>query len=153
MKMAVIAAVVGLVTCGYVFAADVSAPAAEPAQGVTGKILKMEGNFMPSIGQRANGGQVLPISVPVHVFKGKLKSFEKPDPKHPQLVATVRSDKDGVYRVALEPGEYTIVAEINGRLYLNSYVDFEGGMGWSTVIVAAGKWTTFDIKDSSAAVF
>jgi hypothetical protein len=134
------------------FADDASKAAAEPAQGVSGKVIKMTGNFMPGPGPRPGGTQA-PLSVPVHVFKGKVAPFLKPDPKHPQLVKIVNSDRDGTYRVALEPGEYTLVAEIEAKLYLNSFTDSAGKMVWSTITVAAGKWATWDIKDSSGAAF
>jgi hypothetical protein len=134
------------------FAEGTPKAAAEPAQGVSGKVIKMTGNFMPGPGPRPGGTQA-PLSVPVHVFKGKVAPFQKPDPRHPQLVKIVNSDKDGAYRVALEPGEYTLVAEIEGKLYLNSFTDGAGKMVWSTVAVTAGKWAIWDIKDSSGAAF
>ncbi len=121
----------------------------ENAQGVKGKAVKLTGNFMPGIGGPP-GGRRTPMSVPVWVFKGKVKPFRKPDRKHPALVKVVRSGKDGTYRAALPPGEYTIVSKTGGRLYLNSY----DGVGyWSTVMIEKGRWTEFDIKDSSGATF
>ncbi len=121
----------------------------ENAQGVKGKAVKLTGNFMPGIGGPP-GGRRTPMSVPVWVFKGKVKPFKKPDRKHPALVKVVRSGKDGTYRVALPPGEYTIVSEIGGRLYLNSY----DGVGfWSTEMVEKSRWTEFDLVDSSEAVY
>jgi inhibitor of cysteine peptidase len=120
----------------------------EPKQGVTGKVIKMKGDFMPGPGPAR--GTRTPLSVPVWVFKGKVKTHEKPDPQHPSLVTTVKSDKDGVYRVSLPPGVYTVVAEINGKLYLNS---FDGDGNWGSIKVEADAWTTFDIKDTSEAAF
>jgi hypothetical protein len=149
----VVAAAVGLLIGGLGFATDQKQPANEPAQGISGKVIKMTGDFMPSIGPRKNGGRTSPLLVPVHIFKGKLKPFEKPNPNHPQLAMIVNSDKDGSFRAALEPGEYTVVAEINGKLYLNCFTDNAGGMAWCTVTVEAGSWATTAIKDSSQATF
>ena len=127
------------------------APPATATQGITGKVVKLKGDFMPTVGEGKRPGiSVTPLAVPVHVFSGKLKPFEKPDPEHPALVQTVQAGKDGVYKVALPPGEYTVVAEINGKLYLNS---FGGDGSWSTVEVKQDKWTTHDIEDTSEATF
>ena len=122
--------------------------AAEPApkaeQGVTGNVLKLSGNFQPQAvfeGEApppARGGKEF-LRVPVHVFKGSIEPFAKPNPKHPQLVTIAKPDKAGVYRVPLEPGEYTVVAEIDGKLYLN-LMTFDAATkkaAWATVLVKA----------------
>jgi len=130
----------------------VSAPPADGAagpQGIRGQVLKLTGNHMPGPGPRV-GGATKPLSVPVHVFKGKVKRVATPNPKHPQLLKTVRSDAKGNYAVALEPGTYTVVAEIEGKLYLNS---FAGDGSWSTVTVKKDTWATWAIRDTSGAAF
>ena len=119
-------------------------------QGVIGKVVKLKGNFMPTIGLGGGNRQIIPLSVPIWVFKGKVKPFSRPNRNHPALVKIVRSDKNGLFRIVLPPGRYTIVAQIKGRLYLNSY-DGEGF--WTSVIVKKGRWTTFNIKDTSEAVY
>ncbi len=129
-------------------AADSNNAATKP-QGIRGKVFKLTGNHMPGPGPRA-GGATQPLSVPVHVFKGKIKPFARPNPKHPQLVKTVRSDAKGNYAVALEPGTYTVVAEIDGKLYLNH---FSGDGSWSTVMVKKDTWATWVIRDTSGAAF
>lgn len=134
-----------------VAAADNSAEQAK--QGVSGKIVALKGNFMPGPGP-VRGAQE-PLSVPVHVFRGKVEVTDKPDPKHPALVKTVKADEKGEYRVALEPGDYTVVAEIDGKLYLN-VMEFDSATGkavWPTVKVQPGKWTPWTIKDTSGAAF
>jgi hypothetical protein len=126
------------------------APSTSPAakQGVRGKVVKKTGNFMP--GPRPAGGQTTPLSVPVHVFRGKLKPLAAPDPRHPNLVTVVKSGNDGSFEIPLEPGEYTIVAEIGGKLYLNS---FDGDGSWTTVTVKPGAFTDWNIDDTSEAAF
>ena len=137
-----------------VFAMSIHADAAEP-QGVEGNVIKLKGNFepgyvMPGSGVEPNKNSETPLAVPVHVFKGKLKALKKPDPKHPQLVKIVQADRKGRYKLPLPPGEYTVVAEIDGRLYLNR---LDGHRNWDTVKVTAGKWAVWDIEDSSDASF
>jgi len=129
------------------------------AQGVWGTVKRLTGNHMPSMGPGfvgpgggGRGGTEL-LSVTVHIFKGSVPVFSKPNRKHKAFLKTVQSDKKGRYVAGLKPGIYTIVAEIDGKLYLNS---FSGGRphSWSTVEVKAGKWTTrWDITDSSGAAF
>jgi inhibitor of cysteine peptidase len=133
------------------FSATFEVRPAKADQGVTGRVLKLTGNHMPTVGIGVGRrGKTEPLSVPVHVFKGALKPLAKPDPKHPALVKTVRSGKDGRYRVPLDPGEYTVVAEIKGKLYLNL---LRGDGTWATVTVRKGTWTTWDIRDTSEAAF
>jgi len=123
----------------------------EDAQGVRGVVVKLTGNHMPRVGPaRPGGGASRPLSVPVHVFKGALKPLARPNPKHPALVKTVRSDKQGNYRASLPPGVYTVVAEIKGKLYLNV---LRSDGNWATVTVHPGRWTTWAIRDTSEAAF
>ena len=117
-------------------------------QGVRGKVLKKKGNFMP--GPDAPKGQTTPLSVPVHVFRGKLKPIETPNPKHPSLITTVKSGSDGSFAIGLAPGEYTVVAEIDGKLYLNL---FDGDGNWLTVTVKEGAFAEWTIEDTSEAAF
>jgi hypothetical protein len=132
-------------------------PAVAAGQGVTGKVLKFKGNMMPGptepgvAAPPARAGA--PLAVPVHIFKGKVVPFAKPDPKHPALVQIVQAGKDGVYKLALPPGEYTAVAEIKGQMYLNLQISAEGTTYWYPVEVSAGRWTTFNIEETSEASF
>lgn len=118
------------------------------SQGITGLVMKLTGNHMPGPGARPGAQQA--ISVPIHVFKGKVKPFDAPDARHSQLVTIDHCQRDGIYKVGLRPGEYTVVAEIAGKLYLNS---FDGDGNWSTVTVKKDEWTDWRIVDSSEAVF
>ncbi len=137
-------------------------PAAKPdpkePQGVSGRVEALKGNFMPSPsigGPAPNRGRGLPLAVPVHVFKGPVEPFDRLGPDRPKPLRTVQSNEKGVYRVALEPGEYTLVAEIKGRLYLNSF-QFDAKTrksSWTTVLVPKGKWVTWNIQDTSEAAF
>jgi hypothetical protein len=128
--------------------------AKEPEQGVTGVVVALKGNFMPGIGGRP-GGSRTPLAVPLHVFRGKLGPFEKLDAKHPAPLKTVRASAKGEYRVALAPGEYTVVAEIGGKLYLNlQQMDQKTRKAvWASIVVSTGNWLTWNIEDTSQAAF
>ena len=114
---------------------------------------------MPKI----NGFEMLELldEVPVIIFKGKVYAKnhnELPNidaKKHKQFLKKVHADKNGFYVVDLEPGEYTIVAEIEGKLYLNSFQggNKEKGTCWSTVTVEPDGWVVWNIKDTSDAAF
>ena len=120
-------------------------------QGITGKVVKITGNLMPGPGP--TGSAKTPLAVPVHIFKGKVRVFKKPDPEHPQLVKTLQAGKDGSFWTGLPPGEYTVVAEINGELYLNVQ-SFDGKHAlWATVEVKEGVWATTLIEDTRGAAF
>jgi len=122
-------------------------PDATP-QGVRGRVLKLTGNFMPGPGPR--GGNMQPLAVPVHIFKGALKPFAGPAKESPAFLATTQADAQGQYTVALPPGEYTVIAEIDGKLYLNIQ---QGDGSWATVHVKPDQWLTWDIRDTSGAAF
>ncbi len=139
--------------------------AAEPGeQGVTGQVIRLTGNFQPMLeppdeleppfGKPPRGKRQV-LKAPVHIFKGKMKALMTPDHKHPQLVTVVKPDEKGVFRAPLPPGEYTVVAEIDGRLYLNLYNhDIKTKQTfWGTVQVKPKQWTTVTIEDTSQAAF
>ena len=126
--------------------APAPAPSAAAAEGIRGKVVKLVGDFTmdPPTGQR------VPEVVPVHVFKGRVQPFEKPDPKHPALVRILTPDKDGRFEIALPPGEYTLVLDLKDRLYLNNWMD-DGS--WAIVVVNKGAWTAYTIEDVLEATF
>lgn len=133
------------------------AQATDAPQGIEGVVVALEGNFMPGpvVPGQQPGGVKKPLSVPVHVFRGKIEVRERPDPKHSALVTIVKSDAQGAFRVPLSPGEYTVVAEIEGKLYLNIF-EFDAAERkrvWPTVKVEPKKWSRWIIQDTSKAAF
>ena len=139
--------------CGRNVDVDVAEPEPLP-QGIVGTVTKATGDFMccPST------GKVAPLSVPVHVIRGKV-AYEsgKPPPALADLPVeiSVHSDEDGLYGAGLAPGTYTTFAEIDGELYRN---DYTGGSTPSLEIyfpteVVAGAFTRADIEDSSEATY
>jgi hypothetical protein len=124
------------------------AAASPDDQGVRGQVVKMTGDFMPGPGP--SRGRRTPLAVPVYVFKGRIRPMAKPPREHPALLKVLQADKEGRFELALPPGEYTVVAEIDGALYLNL---ISGPGEWGSVKVNAGKWTDFTIEDTRGAAF
>ncbi|MEX0704853.1 MAG: hypothetical protein WD069_22330 [Planctomycetales bacterium] len=123
------------------------APAAHP-QGIRGQVVKLVGSFLPGAGPEQGSRE--PLAVPVHVFGGRVEPFDKPDPKHPALVQIVRADAEGRFELPLPPGEYTVIPEIDGQLYLNNWLD-DGS--WATVKVEPDEWAEHTIEDVREAAF
>lgn len=144
----------GWVSCRFPAAATGVASggqASATGSGIEGEVVKLKGNFMPGPG--SSGGVRAPLSVPVHVFHGRVRVFDVPDPLHPALHRTLQADAEGRFRCALPPGEYTVVAEIDGKLYLNIHT-FDGKDAyWATVEVRKGGWTAVRIEDTTEAAF
>lgn len=82
-----------------------------------------------------------------------MKPFKEPTDDHPSLVKKVQADKNGMFRVPLAPGEYTVVAEIDGQMYLNLITAKGKDIYWATVDVKKDKWRLYKIVDSSGAAF
>lgn len=53
----------------------------------------------------------------VHILKGKVAYFAAPNPKHPNLVKIIQVDGEGHYEIQLDPGEYTVLMEHNGKMF------------------------------------
>lgn len=126
-----------------------SAPSKGGDTGVTGLVIRVEGDFMPPTPPGYQGTRT-PIACRVFVFRGEVKPFSEPNLKHPALVAVVNTDAEGRYAVDLEPGTYTAVAELDGKLYYNG---FNGGGNWSSFTVKKGAVTNWPITDNSRATY
>lgn len=119
-------------------------------QGIRGTVYKKTGNHMPSIGRPRRSAKTEPMEATVHALRGTHQPFDElPVDK---VIATTLSDNNGNYEFKdLPPGEYTVILERGpGDYYLNSY---HGAGEWTSVTVAAGEVTVFDICDSSKAYF
>ena len=138
--------VVALLLAGCTCPRSQAPAAADAAQGIRGQVIKLVGDFTldPPTGREE------PQSVPVHVFRGRLQPLDAPDPEHPALIKILQPDKDGRFEIALPPGEYTLVAEIDGKLYINSWME-DGS--WAVVNVLPGRWTDFVLENVLDAVF
>ena len=81
-------------------------------------------------------------------YKGQAKEQK-------EWVATVKAEAPGDFAGALEPGAYTVLAEVDGKTYLNVMV-FDSAAGrasWPTLRVEKDKVTTWNIEDTTGAAF
>jgi len=98
-------------------------PNAEQSKtGIRGSVFKVGGN--PA---------VAPLKVPVHAYKGKIKPFEKFDDKDDRRALSGMSEPDGYFSLALPPGVYTIVVEVDGKCRGNA--------------LSSTDWPTVEVKD------
>ena len=79
-----------------------------------GEVVKFSGDFMPPMDDEPVGE---PLSVPLHLFKGKVACFDIPDLNHPNLYKVLHSDVNGKYETEIESGTFTIIAVINDKMY------------------------------------
>ncbi|MFM8314814.1 MAG: hypothetical protein ACKOA8_11060 [Deltaproteobacteria bacterium] len=120
---------------------------------LSGRVERWSGNHMPTRGAITEASKTQPLQTKVYIFKGKVKSngptleFSSDTQK---VFAVVNSDKNGSFKVQLPPGEYTVFAEIEGKLYKNS---FDGLGNFSTVTMLDGKSSMENIIDSREANF
>lgn len=126
-----------------------------PAQGVSGFVVRLRGNQMPTVGSNRLRIEPEPISTVVWVFSGRIQGkgprwAVSEASQNPNLVKRVRSDAQGKFFVSLLPGEYTLFAEYDSNLYLNSFL---GDGSYASVQVIAGKVTQTRLLNSERAAF
>lgn len=120
---------------------------------LSGRVERWSGNLMPTRGTLTGASKNQPLQTKVYIFKGKVKSNGPTlefSPETQKVFAVVNSDKNGDFKVQLPPGEYTVFAEIDGKLYKNS---FDGLGNFSTVTMLDGKSSIENIIDSREASF
>lgn len=148
--------------------AEPSEPIAEPppqlialspdgSQGVVGRVTVLRGNHMPQIypadippPPQADPAGAPQADAPVHVLRGRHMPFERLDPGASFYLGSSTTGPDGTFRVALPPGEYTVLTEHEGQAYRNS---FQPDGAWTTLTVTDGEWTEVLIQDSADATF
>ena len=120
---------------------------------LVGTVERLDGNFIP--GRGPTSGKVIPLSVPVHIFRGIVSSgrgrtMTAPDTLDPRIVKVLQSDETGRFETELPSGDYTVFAEINHQLYLNS---LDHNLNYSHLTIEEGKETHSKIVESSKAGF
>ena len=112
---------------------------------VRGRVTKLVGKNATSIRKKKKG---IPLKgIPVYVLLGKFRPFANIKDRQPlTLILTAYTDHEGRFEFSVRPGQYTIVAEINGKLYLNNYID--NGFWWY-VHIHENQVMTYDITDTS----
>jgi hypothetical protein len=117
---------------------------------IVGYVVSIEGNFMPG-SDRQNRIVTHLSGIPVYILKGKHRPFKTiKDRTDLALELTLFTDENGRFECELKSGIYTIVAEINGQLYLNNYS--KDGY-WYYVILGKSETLTFNIIDSTKAAY
>lgn len=125
------------------------------AQGVSGFVMRLQGNQMPTVGSSRSKSEPEPVSTDVWVFSGRIKSkgprlSVTQASEYPSLVNRVHSDQQGKFFVSLPPGEYTLFAQYGSNLYLNSFL---GDGSYASVQVVQGKVTQTRLVNTEKAVF
>ena len=125
-------------------------------QGIVGTVQILSGNHMPSLSSGQNGQLTEPVSTKVWIFSSKVQSNFSPRwalaeaKQHPDLVGWVMSDTEGRFVVGLPVGEYTVLAQYEDDLYLNSFED-DGSYG--LVEVTKNQTVEVDLINSENAAF
>jgi len=121
-------------------------------QGIKGKVLWLEGNFMPGPGQN-NEGQ--PVERQLYIYQAlktvemkKSGQFYAIPAKEP--VKVVASNAQGQFSVDLEPGTYSILSKEEKGLFANLQ-DGDGNI--NPVTVKEGTYTDFTFKIDYKAVY
>jgi hypothetical protein len=127
-------------------------PQASLSQGIQGQILQLKGNQRLSLSQPSP--EPTPLATQVWVFRDRIPgqgSATWPVAEaqvHPQLMEVLDTDDQGRFQIPLEPGEYTIFAQIGPNLYFNLFV-FDGC--YAPAIVKQGQVVELLIQDTQQA--
>ncbi|MBE9059705.1 carboxypeptidase-like regulatory domain-containing protein [cf. Phormidesmis sp. LEGE 11477] len=125
------------------------------SQGIVGTVQRLSGNHMPGSSPSQNGQATELVSTQVWIFSGKVQNMSPrwalaEAREHPGLIGWVASDAEGRFAVGLPEGEYTVLAQYEEDLYLNS---FQGDGSYSSVEVTEDQTTEVDLVNSENAVF
>lgn len=116
---------------------------------IRGRVTKLVGKNMPIFRKTKKGTPLK--GIPIYVLAGKVRPFANIKDRQPlSLMLTAYTDQQGRFEFSIKPGLYTIVAEINGKLYLNHYID--NGFWWY-VYIHEDQIMNYDITDTSEATF
>ncbi len=96
-------------------------------QGISGQVLWLEGNVMPTIGDNPSPrSEAVPVKRVVHIHE--LTNFEEVvqdgalfSKVKSELIKTVETDDDGKFEVMLPVGNYSIFIEEEGGLFASMF--------------------------------
>ena len=127
--------------CALSFCSSVKDAKSSIKQGVFGRVLWMQGNFMPSPDRpQQNGGT--PAVRTIYIYSStKLSEAEGESPLFSKInkdvIAQVKTNKQGYFQCKLPPGKYSIFTlEDDGKFFANLF-DGEGNI------------TPFEVKEDS----
>lgn len=141
-----------LAACGHSAPSSPSSPSSpSPSStggGVRGTVTELTGDYMPPA----------PPAIPTPVAASHVYVFAAPhpmietaaqvDPADPAYRGTAITDAEGRFELALPPGRYQVVAEVEGHLIASCVADGT----WCPLEVGAD-WLTVRINDTSRATF
>ncbi|MGF1566753.1 MAG: carboxypeptidase-like regulatory domain-containing protein [Nodosilinea sp.] len=125
-------------------------------QGIQGQVTRLSGNHMPGTSPAPNSDQQEHVQTTVWIFTGRIAGrgsspwLVAEAEQHPGLVNQVKSDRNGHYTIALPVGEYTVLAQYDDYLYLNS---FQGDGSYQSVQVAPNQVVEFNLTNTENAFF
>lgn len=104
---------------------QLSQTSAKIKQGIEGKVIWREGDFMPRIGERREN-IVKPVSREIYIYepttlnelRGQAPFFMQPRTRR---VAVVHSDENGKFQIALPEGVYSIFVREEKGLFANIF--------------------------------
>lgn len=137
-----------LLSFGFLFLANCKAPQGSITseisinEGIAGRVLWREGNFMPTI-DGGDQGKSIGISREILIFElTNINQVTQRDEFFTdiksRLIKSVTSNPDGIFEVAIEPGTYSVFTKEEGGLFANIY---DGENNIFPVTVDSGKVT------------
>ncbi len=144
-----------MLCCSFSFCSSVKDGKSSIHQGVFGKVIWLQGNFMPSPDrQSTKNGSAAQRTIYIY----SLTKFGETQGESPlfltintPLVAKVKTNKEGYFQCKLAPGRYSIFTlEEDGKFFAN-ISDGEGNI--TPFEVKVGEVTTNDISINYKAAF
>lgn len=135
--------------------ADIQSSSPTEPQGIRGRVVQLTGNFMPRGGRSGDRQSQQPVQTTVWIFSGQI-SGDSPRwavqeaEHHAQLLGQVTSDAHGEFWVELPAGSYTLMAQYDTDLYLNS---FSGDGYYTSVDVRPGEVADVTLTNHEQATF
>ena len=142
-------------SCSLSFCSSIKDGKSSIKQGVFGRVLWMQGNFMPSPDRpQHNGGK--PALRTIYIYPhAKVSETDGESPLFSKinkaLVAQLKTNKEGYFQCNLPPGKYSIFTlEEHGKFFANLF-DGEGNI--TPFEVKEGEVTRYDISINYKAAF
>ena len=142
-------------SCSLSFCSSVKDGKSSIKQGVFGRVLWMQGNFMPSPDRpQRNGGTPALRTIYIYSYT-KLSQAEGESPLFSKinndLVAQLKTNKEGYFQCKLPSGKFSIFTlEEDGKFFANLF-DGEGNI--TPFEVKKGEVTRYDISINYKAAF
>ena len=141
-------------------AACINKPAQKPQkqikQGVTGQVIWLEGNLMPTINDpNTKARQGKPVAREIHIYKlTNVKDTESTGGFFTKVKGTpvkkTQSDQSGLFSIQLPVGEYSIFVKESQGLYANL---FDGNNYINPIVVNKDKITEIKLKIDYKALY